>query len=130
MSVFIKRYKSKNDGTVIQVVFKHGRTVKRTIHIGTAHTDEQIDALVAMAEEIIHQNQMELDLFKEPRGASLVLESTHSKILWDTLAFIYTALGFDELKDEVFRQLVLAHIIEPTSKADAGPGRVVPLWDC
>jgi hypothetical protein len=41
--------------------------------------------------------------------------------LWDALSRAYDALGFDEVAggDEVFRQLVLARIIEPTSKLDS-----------
>jgi hypothetical protein len=41
--------------------------------------------------------------------------------LWDGLCGAYDALGFDRAagKDEVFRQLVMARIIEPTSKLDS-----------
>jgi hypothetical protein len=41
--------------------------------------------------------------------------------LWDALAHAYRALGFDVATggDGVFRQLVLARIIEPTSKLDS-----------
>ena len=41
--------------------------------------------------------------------------------LWDALCRAYDTLGFDDAAggDEVFRQLVLARIIEPTSKLDA-----------
>ena len=41
--------------------------------------------------------------------------------LWDALCRAYDALGFDQAAggDEVFRQLVLARIIEPTSKLDS-----------
>ena len=41
--------------------------------------------------------------------------------LWDGLSSAYDTLGFDRAAggDEVFRQLVLARIIEPTSKADS-----------
>lgn len=41
--------------------------------------------------------------------------------LWDGLCRAYQALGFDQAAggDEVFRDLVLARIIEPTSKADS-----------
>ena len=43
------------------------------------------------------------------------------KHLWDALCRAYDMLGFDEATggDEVFRQLVLARIIEPTSKQDS-----------
>jgi hypothetical protein len=41
--------------------------------------------------------------------------------LWDALCRACDALGFEEATegDAVFRQLVLAHIIEPTSKLDS-----------
>jgi hypothetical protein len=41
--------------------------------------------------------------------------------LWDALGSVYDALGFADAADgdEVFRQLVLARIIEPTSKLDS-----------
>jgi len=119
MPAFIKRYGTKNGGTVIQVVFKHGRAVKRMVHIGTAHTEDQLDALIALAYDTIHRDQLALELFAEAQAnPSLILESTHSKLLWDTLASVYTNLGFNKLDDEVFKQLVLARIIEPASKAD------------
>jgi hypothetical protein len=41
--------------------------------------------------------------------------------LWDALTHVYQVLGFEQAAggDEVFRQLVLARIIEPTSKLDS-----------
>ena len=41
--------------------------------------------------------------------------------LWDALSAAYAVLGFDAAAggDEVFRALVLARIIEPTSKLDS-----------
>ena len=43
------------------------------------------------------------------------------QVLWDTLAAVYIDLGFDSAakRDSVFRDLVLARIIEPTSKLDS-----------
>lgn len=38
--------------------------------------------------------------------------------LWNVLLETYTQLGFDAVGDDAFRALVLARIIEPTSKAD------------
>ena len=42
--------------------------------------------------------------------------------LWDGLCAVYRVLGFDAVAkgDNVFRDLVLARIIEPTSKVEAG----------
>jgi hypothetical protein len=43
------------------------------------------------------------------------------KLLWDALSLAYTSLGFDAAcgQDEVFKALVLARLIEPTSKLEA-----------
>ena len=45
---------------------------------------------------------------------------TDSRVLFDALASVFTALGFDGLEDEVFRDLVIARVVEPTSLLDAG----------
>jgi hypothetical protein len=45
--------------------------------------------------------------------------STPSLLLWQVLTSAYARLGFDVLGDEAFRAMVLARIVEPTSKADS-----------
>ena len=49
------------------------------------------------------------------------ITSSRSAHLWDALCRAYAVLDLDTAAgaDEVFRQLVLARIIEPTSKADS-----------
>jgi hypothetical protein len=46
------------------------------------------------------------------------LVGTSADLLWKVLASAYTRLGFDVLDDEGFRAMVLAWIVEPTSKAE------------
>ncbi|MGV8083030.1 MAG: IS1634 family transposase [Coriobacteriia bacterium] len=119
MSAFIKRYAARNGGTVVQVVFKRGRQVESTTHIGTAHTEDELEILLALARDTIHEGQTALDLFDEgPGGPVLSLERTYSKTLWDALCSVYGHLGFDALDDEVFKQLTIARVIEPVSKLD------------
>lgn len=43
---------------------------------------------------------------------------TSSGLLYDTLAGVYSSLGFDVVDDEVFRDLVIARVVEPTSLLD------------
>jgi hypothetical protein len=43
---------------------------------------------------------------------------TSSAVLFDALAGVYSSLGFDALGDEVFRDLVIARVVEPTSLSD------------
>ena len=58
MSAFIKQYKARNGSTVIQVVFKNGRSVVKTIHVGTGHNDIEIAELRALAKDIIYFNNI------------------------------------------------------------------------
>jgi len=51
-----------------------------------------------------------------PRARTL---KTASGLLYDVLAGVYADLGFDALGDEVFRDLVIARVVEPTSLLDA-----------
>jgi hypothetical protein len=43
---------------------------------------------------------------------------TSALMLWNVLDEAYSRLGFDTLADEAFKAMVLARVIEPTSKAD------------
>src|SRR5262249_16412096 len=80
-------------------------------------------ALKAAAAERLAAGQAELDLGVAGRAGSEPLPITSSKAaqLWNALCRGYEILGFDKAAggDEAFRQLVLARIIEPTSKADS-----------
>ena len=50
-------------------------------------------------------------------GAARVV-STDARVLFEALVGVYCALGFDAVGDEVFRDLVLARVVEPTSLLD------------
>ena len=45
--------------------------------------------------------------------------ATSSRLLYDVLGAIYDWVGFDCVGDAVFRDLVIARIVEPTSKVDS-----------
>ena len=46
--------------------------------------------------------------------------STDSRLLFQALDGVYGDLGFGALGDDVFRDLVLARVVEPTSVLDTG----------
>src|SRR5690625_2597922 len=73
------------------------------------------------AREGLNAGQDELDLGLDEQEAPVsraLVRSTSSRILWEVLTDACRVLGFEKLGDEAFRALVLARIIEPTSKAD------------
>ena len=90
----------------------------------------QVEALKAAAGQRIADGQGELDLgldLAEIGSAPLEIIGSRAGYLWDGLSLVYEALGLDRAAggDEVFRDLVLARIIEPTERGrlTAGAGR-------
>lgn len=117
MPSFIRKVKTKSGATAVQIVHKHGREVVRIVHIGSAHNNTELKILLALAYEKMHEGQLSFD-FPHKNSLKLCLEKSYSGLLWDTLSHVYGSIGFDVITDPVFRQLVLARIVEPTSKLD------------
>jgi Transposase DDE domain len=94
-------------------------------HIGSAHTDADVEVLKAVARQRLAAGQGELDL-RLPDGPAngggpLPITSSRAGHLLDALGRGYDVLGFGAAaeRDDVFKSLVLARIIEPTSKLDS-----------
>ena len=143
----MRTVKTSSGATAVQIVWSFRRGSRKIEHIGSAHDDAELEALKAAAGQRLAAGQLELDLSMGRPGPSGPLEIASSRMghLWDALSRAYDALGFPPATghDEVFRQLVLARIIEPVSKQDslrvleeagiAGPSyptlnRRLPAW--
>lgn len=138
MSPYIRTVKTASGATAVQIVHSSRRGSRDIEHIGSAHTEVDVELLKAAAKQRLVVNQDTLDFGDgHPEGAALPIMSTRSQHLWDMLTKAYTMLGFDRATggDKVFRDLVLARLIEPTSKADSvrvideGAGAGVPHHD-
>ncbi|MDZ4250235.1 MAG: IS1634 family transposase [Candidatus Nanopelagicales bacterium] len=110
----------------MQIVHSSRRGSRQIEHIGSAHSEQQAAALKAVAWQRLAAGQTELDLGLSvaqaaASGGPLEIASSRMGHLCDALGRAYDALGFDQATcgDETFRQLVLARIIEPTSKEDS-----------
>lgn len=114
----------------MQIVHSNRRGSRDIEHIGSAHDDVQLELLKTVARQRLAAGQGELDLelatvagpaVGAGGGAPLPVLASQMAVLWDALAGVYDALGFQTAAggDEVFRGLVLARIIEPTSKLDS-----------
>ena len=122
---YVRTVRTASGARAVQIV--HGsRRGSRTIeHVGSAHDEQGLEALKAAARQRLAGGQGELDLALDvaARASSGPLEIVSSLMghLWDGLSTAYDLLGFTQAADgdEVFRQLVLARIIEPTSKQDS-----------
>jgi hypothetical protein len=120
---YVRTVKTSSGATAVQVVWSSRRGSRKIEHLGSAHDEAGVAALKVAAAQRLAAGQGQLDLGLAERSVDepLPITSSRSALLWEALCAAYTHLGFDEAAgdDEAFRQLVLARIIEPTSKADS-----------
>ena len=120
---YVRTVKTSSGATAVQIVWSSRRGSRSIEHIGSAHDAAGVAVLKAAAGQRLAAGQAELDLGVTTQSASepLPITSSCSAQLWEALCRAYDLLGFDQAADgdEVFRQLVLARIVEPTSKADS-----------
>lgn len=118
MSPFIRKVRTASGATAVQIAVKEGRRDKVIEHLGSAHTEAELAVLVEAARARLHPGQLVLDLDEPALRAGAVVEAKRSALLWDVLCGAYEALGLGEATggDEAFRQMVLARLVEPTSK--------------
>ena len=147
---FIRRVRTASGATAVQIAeYARGRQ-RIVKHVGSAHTEAELGVLLERARELLEdpsQGVFELGVEPSPRVVGLLpppsepglfppatagmpapgdrdgvgrVVGTDSRVLFDALAGVYTSLGFDALGDEVFRDLVIARVVEPTSLLDSG----------
>lgn len=119
---YVRTVKTASGATAVQIVHSNRRGARDIEHIGSGHTPAEVEVLKAAGRQRMHGDQETLDFGDgRPEGQALPITSTQSKHLWGALARVYDQLGFDTATggDEVFRQLVLARLVEPTSKFDS-----------
>ena len=121
---YVRTVRTASGATAVQIVHSSRRGSRDIEHIGSAHDDAQLEVLKAAARQRLVAGQGELDLGLDAGadgGGPLPIMSSRMGHLWDALACAYEVLGFDAATDvdEVFRALVLARIIEPSSKVDS-----------
>ena len=120
----MRTVKTASGARAVQIVHSTRRGSREIEHIGSAHTEADLELLKAAAQQRLVAGQGELDLQLQPGeapGAPLPITASRMGPLWEALDAGYRGLGFDRAAggDEVFRDLVLARIVEPTSKLDS-----------
>ncbi|GAA2197067.1 hypothetical protein GCM10009849_04590 [Sinomonas flava] len=141
--------RTASGATAVQIAASVDGRRRIVAHVGSAHTEAELGLLIERARELLDDpGQGEFDLGLEPTapGAALIgtpsaaalfeasgtpvpgrpavaaprVVGTSSRVLFDVLAEVFDDLGFDALADGVFRDLVIARIVEPTSILDTG----------
>lgn len=119
--MFVRRLKSNNKKTYVQVVDKSSGNYKVLKSFGGATSSDQVETLVSKAQRWIESRlgYQELDfsntneLFEHFIGAIKTVNRVGYDLL---LGRIFDEIGFDKIEDEIFRELVIARIAFPKSK--------------
>ena len=146
--VFVRKVPTRSGATAVQIAEYSGGRQRILAHVGSAHSEAELGVLLERARALLTDPaQLVLDvqatpappvagLLKPPGTATLFdadespptvrrdgpgrVVGTDSRVLFGALSAVYADLGFDTLGDRVFRDLVLARVVEPTSLLDSG----------
>ena len=124
----MRKVRTASGATAVQIVSKSGGVRRIVEHLGSAHDETEVAALLEVGRQRIAawqgQGLLDLESLEPAPGrtglvGATVVESKRSGLLWDVLHGVYTRLGLGDATggDRAFEQMVLAHLIEPTSKA-------------
>jgi hypothetical protein len=137
---YVRKVRTASGAVAVQVARKDSGRVVIIEHVGSAHTDAELGILLERARRLVDGLQEVLDLEVSRRVAQMAgvsdwrpaqepstpmlappgrTAATHSRLLYEVIGAVYDWLGFEVVDDAVFRDLVIARLVEPTSKADA-----------
>src|SRR5699024_9540988 len=129
MGLFVRRGPTASGATAVQIVSKVRGRVRILEHLGSAHSDDEVAALTAVGWQKIEamtgtQESFDLGLNDSEVAVSVTADKkvtgSASRLLVDTIRACYDHLGFSAVvADEAFFQMVLARLVEPTSKQDS-----------
>ena len=127
VSPFVRKVKTASGATAVQIVSKSDGVRRIVEHLGSAHGETELEVLLEAGRQKIAawqgQGLLDLESLEPAPGhanlARTTVESKHSRLLWEVLHGAYRRLGLGEAVggDRAFEQMVLARLIEPTSKA-------------
>ena len=144
---WVRRVRTASGATAVQIAESVQGRRRIVRHVGSARDEVELGLLVDEARRLLtddRQGMLDLGitpvraksvLLAPPAAPGLFLDKadgpvprslvagprvlrTSSGLLYEALAEVYSGLGFDVVGDEVFRDLVIARIVEPTSLLD------------
>ncbi len=118
--VFLRKVRTGSGATAVQIAERVGGRDKVIEHLGSAHSEAELAVLMETGRRKVHAGQGELDLVMGvPDSRAAVVRAQVSRVLVEVIEDAWHRLGFDVVDDAAFFQLVLARIVEPTSKSDS-----------
>ena len=143
---WVRRVRTASGATAVQIAESVGGRRRIVRHVGSARDEAELGLLIEEANRLLADDQqgvLDLGITPAVPKAAMVAPSaqaglfastaatsarrlvprprvlkTSSRLVYDALAGVYSSLGFDVVDDEVFRDLVIARVVEPTSLLD------------
>jgi hypothetical protein len=141
---WVRRVRTASGATAVQIAESVDGRRRIVRHVGSARDEAELGLLIAEAQRLLADDaQGELDLGITPTVPRAVMVPAPARellpagrpaaprwvrrprvlrassgLLYQALAGAYASLGFDAVGDDVFRDLVIARIVKPTSLLD------------
>ena len=122
--MFIRQKRNKSGRISVQVIDKsNGYRVVKTL--GAARDPDEIERLVALGKVFIERQSGQYSLFPQDEHDNAVvldfvstLKNTSIRTVGPELIFgrLFDAIGFDAIPEPMFREIVVARLVYPTSK--------------
>jgi len=119
--VFIRRKKNKSGVVSVQIIDKSDGTYRVLKTIGSSIDNEEVERLVSDGKAWINQytGVQEFDFNDYRHHTELVLQGMEEISVYGPellLGKLFDEIGFNQIKEDLFRKLVLARLCYPASK--------------
>lgn len=121
--MFVRQKKNKSGVTSVQIIDKSSGKYKVKKTIGSSANQEQINRLIKEAELYVRQQKSQLELNFILGDDDVYYNSVYDNIQQIqllgpeiVLGKIFDEIGFNKIKDDYFRHLVVSRLVYPASK--------------
>ena len=124
--MFVRQKKNRSGTVSIQIIDKTSGKYRVVRTIGSSDDPDEIQKLLQKAHDILHPNEyIQKPLFATTALEDMAvenfveeMENAQIRTIGPELIFgtLFDRIGFDQIKEELFRHLVIARLAYPTSK--------------
>ena len=123
LGMFLRKKKNKSGSISVQIISKERGKYKVVKTIGSSGNEQEIQKLVLVAKQEIERLNAQSTLFISESDTVIeqvfdALGNASIRTVGPEIIFgkIYDSIGFNEIKEEFFRHLVIARLVFPLSK--------------
>jgi transposase len=123
LGMFLRKLRNRSGSTSVQIISKAGGKYKVVSTIGTGFSEQEVQKLFFLGKQELERlsNQPHLFVSEKDTLAEQIfdsLQNTSIQTVGPEIIFgnIYDSIGFNAIKEDLFRHLVIARLAFPLSK--------------